>query len=145
MHASLRQIDFGRGLPDRGTVVGEHQLLCMVEDELAMAGCEKRHADLCSGAELLSGSLGSFLEEQKFEGAWQGFIEQHSTEEKLKSAFHGWFDAFKTMKLFHYLAEKDSPRAEPAEVLGFFPAAWGDPRFSMSERLAFLRGSYIQA
>ena len=108
--------------------------------ELAQACCKERCGELCSRGEALSATLGSFLQEQNFGRAWQGFIEQHATREKLESAFHGWFDAFRTMKLFHCLAEADFPRAEPGEVLGRFPAAWGDPGLSMGERLMFLRG-----
>jgi len=112
--------------------------------ELAQTGCKERCRELCDKGEALSATLGSFLQEQNFGSAWNGFIDQHATHEKLESAFHGWFDAFRTMKLFHYLAETDSPRAEPEEVLGSFPAAWGEPGLSMSERLMFLRG-YIHA
>ena len=112
--------------------------------ELAQAACAERCGELFKRGEALSGALGSFLKEQNFESAWNGFIEQHSAGERLESAFHGWFDAFRTMKLFHHLAEADSPRAEPEEVLGSFPAAWGESLLSMSERLMFLRG-YIHA
>ncbi len=109
--------------------------------EIAMEACIARSNSLPAKGQMLSCSLGDFLKEQKFESSWQGFLQQHSTEERLKSAFHGWFDAFRIMKLFHYLAERDWPRSEPLEVLGSFPAAWGKAEFSPSERLDFLRGA----
>ena len=113
--------------------------------ELAQAACAERCRELYEKGEALSPSLGAFLKGQNFDCAWKGFVEQHATEERLQSAFHGWFDAFRTMKLFHYLAEREAPRAEPDEVLGAFPAAWGEPGLSMGERLMFLRGSRISA
>jgi hypothetical protein len=113
--------------------------------ELSQAGCKERCSDLCERGTALSGALGSFLKEQKFGSVWQGFLEQHATEERLESAFHGWFDAFRTMKFFHYLAEVGYPRAEPEEILGSFPAAWGEPGLSTSERLKSLREGHIHA
>ena len=32
---------------------------------------------------------------------------------KLKAAFHGWFDAFRTMRLIHELSDRAYPRIEP--------------------------------
>lgn len=107
--------------------------------ELAMHACTIRDENLLAHGESLSAHLGNFLTEQKFASAWQGFLGQHGVPESLKSAFHGWFDAFRTMKLLHYLAENGLPRAEPEEVVGGFPEAWGEARLSMGERLAFLR------
>jgi hypothetical protein len=118
----------------------ESYLLLKAWLELAQACCGERCGALSEKGAALSTTLGSFLEEQKFASTWQGFIEQHATGEKLESAFHGWFDAFRTMKFFHYLAEREFLRAEPEEVLGSFPAAWGEPLLSRSERLTFLRG-----
>jgi hypothetical protein len=111
--------------------------------KLARTSSQERCPDLCERGEALSVSLGGFLKEQKFDAAWRGFLDQYARGERIESAFHGWFDAFRTMKLFHYLAERDFPRAEPEEVLGSFPGAWGGAGLSISERLEFLRGSHI--
>lgn len=107
--------------------------------ELAMNACGSRDISLSAQAEAFSANLGSFLEEQKFASAWQGFLGQHAAPESLKAAFHGWFDAFRTMKLFHYLAETGYPRTEPEAVVSSFPQAWGEAGFSLRERLEFLR------
>jgi len=107
--------------------------------ELAMNACSARSDDLARRGGGISVNLGRFLEEQKFDSAWKGFLGQHSTPESLKSAFHGWFDAFRTMKLFHYLAEVEYPRTEPEEVVGRFREAWGPRGLSLQERLDFLR------
>jgi len=107
--------------------------------ERAMNACTTGSDDLMGEGRALSAHLGGFLEEQKFESAWKGFLQQHGTPESLKAAFHGWFDAFRTMKLFHYLADAAYPRAEPEEVVACFPEAWGDVGLSLRERLEFLR------
>lgn len=107
--------------------------------ELVLAACSTRSDDLFAKGRALSATLGNFLAEQKFERAWQGFLGQHATVERLQAAFHGWFDAFRTMKLFHYLVEREWPRAEPEEILGSFPEVWGGAELSMSKRLEFLR------
>ena len=107
--------------------------------ELAMNASSTRNDSLFAQAEAFSANLGSFLEEQKFASAWQGFLGQHGSPESLNAAFHGWFDAFRTMKFFHYLAETGYPRTEPEEVVSSFPEAWGEAGLSLRERLEFLR------
>jgi hypothetical protein len=107
--------------------------------ELAMTACSTRSDALLLQGEALSPHLGGFLEEQRFQSAWEGFLPQHGTPESLQSAFHGWFDAFRTMKLFHYLADAEYPRAEPEEIVASFPEAWGGNGLSLRERLEFLR------
>lgn len=101
--------------------------------------CRTRDEALSAHGAALSTHLGSFLEEQGFTTTWQRFLAQHAPADKLFAAFHGWFDAFRTMKLFHYLADKEFPRAEPEEIVGTFPAVWGEASLSMSDRLEFLR------
>lgn len=107
--------------------------------ELAMNACSSGSGDLFEQGKLLSADLGSFLEGQKFTDAWRKFLKQHSSPEALESAFHSWFDAFRTMKLFHYLAETKFPRGEPEAVANSFPEAWGEPGISLGERLEYLR------
>lgn len=107
--------------------------------ELATNAAGNRDSSLFAQAEHLSFYLGRFLKEQKFESAWQRFIGQYAATEKLLAAFHGWFDAFRTMKLLHFLAENQYPRTAPEEVAGSFQEAWGKGSLSLSERLEFLR------
>jgi hypothetical protein len=106
---------------------------------LALDGCQTRCHRLEESAVELSPHLHSFLVDQGFSAAWSGFLSHNRQEERLVRAFHNWFDPFRTMKLFHFLAERDCPRSEPGEVLGSFPAAWGEASLSMAERLEFLR------
>jgi hypothetical protein len=108
--------------------------------ELVINACCTRDEALLEQSGAISVSLGSFLEEQGFARVWSGFLKQHASVESLKSAFHGWFDAFRTMKLFHFLADAEYPRTEPEEIVASFPQAWGEAGLSLRERLEFLRG-----
>lgn len=107
--------------------------------QMAMDGCMTRDFDLPEKVRICSGELGAFLAEQGFSKTWSGFLRQHSTPEKLATAFHGWFDAFRTLKLFHFIADSGMSRMEPENVLSYFPEAWGAADLSPAERLQFLR------
>jgi hypothetical protein len=107
--------------------------------ELALEGCRERCPGLVDRAGE-SPHLHGFLLDQGFPAAWDGLLSHNRREERLVSAFHNWFDAFRTMKLFHYLAEKEFPRTGPEDVVGRFQTAWGEANLSMTERLEFLRG-----
>lgn len=107
--------------------------------QTAREGCAARAHDLPDRGTVCSALLGEFLSQQGFAKAWSGFLGQHSTAERLENAFHGWFDAFRTLKLFHFLAERGMPRTEPAALLQSLPEAWGGPGLSLRERLELLR------
>ena len=107
--------------------------------ELALDCCRSRCSDLADRAGELSPHLHSFLQAQCFPAAWNGLLRQNRQEEQLITAFHLWFDAFRTMKLFNFLAEGPFPRVEPQEMLHTLPAAWGAPGMHPAERLEFLR------
>lgn len=107
--------------------------------QLAREGCRKRIPDLTVQAGQISPFLQGFLEEQKFPSAWNGLLQHNRTEERLLAAFHGWFDAFRTMKFFHFLADGPFPRSEPEELLPLWPAVWGDSGLSAAARLELLR------
>ncbi len=109
--------------------------------ELAREGCQERFPDLPERAWQLSPLLHRFLWEQGFPASWNGLLQHNRTEERLLAAFNCWFDAFRTMKLFHFLADGPYPRCEPEEVLDSFSQAWGEPGLSLKERLELLRKS----
>ncbi len=102
-------------------------------------GCRQRDPGLPERAAALSSHLAAFLDGQGFAPAWERLISQHRTPERLGKAAHDWFDAFRTMKFFHFLAEGPFPRTEPDEILSLFPPAWGSPVLTPSERLELLR------
>lgn len=57
----------------------------------------------------LSPLLVSFLERNDFPAAWERICKTHKSPEKRTRHFQEWFDAFRTMKLVHYLSETDYP------------------------------------
>jgi len=62
----------------------------------------------------ISPHLASFLEKNDFPLAWERIGKTHRSPEKRAQHFQEWFDAFRTMKLIHYLTEA----AYPAGTLG---------------------------
>lgn len=117
----------------------ESYLLLQQWLELSLQACRERYADLTARAGELSPFLHSFLVEQGFPSAWEGFVRQHQQEERLIRAFQHWFDAFTTMKFFHYLADGPLPRTAAEQIVHAWPEVWGAPGLSLSERLAYLR------
>lgn len=107
--------------------------------EAVAHACRERCADLPLQAGRISPHLEAFLHRQEFPRAWEGLLQHNGSGERLLAAFHCWFDAFRTMKLFHFLAAGPWPRAEPDDVLGDFPEAWGAGDLTPSARLALLR------
>ncbi len=51
-----------------------------------------------------------FLHQQKFEIFWQKIISQKLNEEQIIKQKKYWFDAFKTLKLIHFLKDKSFPQ-----------------------------------
>ncbi len=106
---------------------------------LAGQGCRHSWHDLAERSRSLSPRLHDFLLEKGFAPAWDRFLLQHRGEAARLKAFHDWFDAFRTMKLFHYLAENPFPRCRAEEVVSSWPPVWGGSGLSMVERLLQLR------
>jgi len=57
----------------------------------------------------ISPHLKSFLERNDFPVAWDRISGTHKSPEKRRRHFQEWFDAFRTMKLIHYLTEAVYP------------------------------------
>jgi hypothetical protein len=114
--------------------------------ELALTGCRERLTALPEMSGSVSPFLKAFLGEQGFESAWHGLLQHNKSEASLTAAFHRWFDAFRTMKFFHFLAAGPFPRLEPENVLHLWPEVWGDSMLSPAERLALLRsGEHVRS
>jgi hypothetical protein len=73
--------------------------------------------DILRQADSVSIHLPDFLEESRFPEIWTGLQGNHSVPERLLSAFHGWFDGLKTMKLIHHLSARKFPRCGPREAI----------------------------
>jgi hypothetical protein len=75
-----------------------------------------------SAGELLAASAGvapelaAFLGQTGFAQVWERLGENSGGPQRLKVAFHGWFDALKTVRLIHHLSHS-YPRCRPDESL----------------------------
>jgi hypothetical protein len=81
---------------------------------------EDRHrsaTDLMRRAASTSDCLEEFLFSCGFTSVWEKLVQNNSGPDALLSAFHGWFDALKTMKLIHHLSATRFPRCSPEAAL----------------------------
>lgn len=69
--------------------------------------------ELLNGAGFISPVLHRFLEQSGFSGSWENLKRNNRDGTKLMTSFHGWFDAFRTMRLIHELSDQVYPRIEP--------------------------------
>ena len=92
------------------SVVGDW-LACMTEHS------EEDAALLQKRAAQISPVLRSYLDQVGFKGAWENLKKNNRKKAALKAAFHGWFDAFRTMRLIHELSDKVYPRIPPEEAM----------------------------
>ncbi|HZV83118.1 MAG TPA: hypothetical protein VFF53_13220 [Geobacteraceae bacterium] len=106
---------------------------------LASEGCLRPIPDLAGEGRALSPHLYEFLCEQQFPAAWDCFLRQHKDGGRRLRAVYDWFDAFRTMKFFHFLADGPYPRCAAEEVVASWPEIWGDGDLSPEERLELLR------
>jgi glycosyl transferase family 2 len=74
-------------------------------------------AEMLRRAGLLSPYLAEFLTDAGFQAAWDNLRRHNADQGRLQSAFHGWFDAFRTMRLMHHLTERAFPRTQPEEAV----------------------------
>ncbi|MFZ2947891.1 MAG: hypothetical protein WA003_00270 [Desulfuromonadaceae bacterium] len=72
---------------------------------------------LLKGAMGISPVLYEFLEQSGFGAAWDNLKKNNREGTRLTAAFHGWFDAFRTMRLVHELSERAYPRIAPEEAV----------------------------
>jgi len=96
--------------PDVFTIVGEW--LACVQDNV-----EKDGLWLMQLAGRISPVLSAFLEQAAFSAAWDNLRRQNADVTKLLSAFHSWFDAFRTMRLIHELSDNVYPRSAPEQAV----------------------------
>lgn len=88
----------------------------------------------------ISPFLHEFLEQAGFRNSWDNLKKNNSDATKLKAAFHGWFDAFRTMRLIHYLSDEVYPRIPPeAAVAALIKRAGLDSRNTVEGQLEQLR------
>ena len=89
----------------------EEWLTCVAENSEADAFA------LLNNAARISPVLHDFLEQAGFRVSWENLKKNNCESAKLMAAFHGWFDAFRTMRLVHVLSDKAYPRCAPDEAV----------------------------
>jgi hypothetical protein len=72
---------------------------------------------LMAKAAAVSPHLEEYLGISGFPCAWERLQKNSRGAEPLLSAFHGWFDALRTMKLIHHLSAALLPRCGPEEAV----------------------------
>lgn len=96
--------------------------------------------ELMAEADAVSPYLASYLDSIGFEAVWERLRKNHRSHASLATAFNGWFDGLKTMKLVHHLSADPLPRCEPDEVLPeLLEWAGAEPVSDLSRQLALLR------
>lgn len=71
-------------------------------------------AELMAHTGVISPLLRGYLESAAFGEVWDRLLRNNRDEQRLMASFHGWFDAFRTMRLMHHLTDNGHPRI-PAE------------------------------
>ncbi len=95
---------------------------------------------LLNGAALISPVLHRFLEQSGFRGSWDNLQKNNRDSAKLLTSFHGWFDAFRTMRLIHELCDQGYPRITPEGAIAPLLERTGHVApASISEQLEMLR------
>jgi hypothetical protein len=92
------------------SIVGEW-LACVTENSGVDA------ADLLVRADGISPVLGDVMKQAGFRDAWANLKKHNRDGGKLATAFHCWFDAFRTMRLIHELSDRAYPRITPEEAV----------------------------
>lgn len=130
VHPSARsshRVPFGTGRSVSRLLAGERDAVLFYRTEcfeilgewLALAESEpdqtgERLLDRAGG---ISPSLAEYLAGIRFPGNWEKLRENSRDRAALNSAFHGWFDGLRTMRLIHHLSAGPLPRAEAADTL----------------------------
>jgi len=95
---------------------------------------------LLNGAGLISPVLHRFLEQSGFRESWDNLKRNNREDIKLMTSFHGWFDAFRTMRLIHELSDATYPRTAPEGTIApLLECAGHVPPDTISEQLELLR------
>lgn len=79
------------------TILG--QWLRLVEGGLTLSAPQ-----LLSQSAALDPQLAAYLDQAGFEQVWERLRQNASGPDGLRAAFHGWFDALKTVRLVHHLS-----------------------------------------
>ncbi|MBW6512737.1 MAG: hypothetical protein K0A93_11615 [Desulfuromonadaceae bacterium] len=71
--------------------------------QAARSGWKNSATEVLQQARMIDPRLSDFLDETNFEDVWGRLQNNHATPERFASAFHGWFDGLKSVRLIHTL------------------------------------------
>ena len=77
--------------------------------DLVSHGADADGAALLARSGEVSPCLAEYLLTNRFAGVWDKLRRNHPSRTALMTAFHGWFDGLKTMKLIHHLSDGPFP------------------------------------
>lgn len=83
---------------------------------LVAEGGDLSARELLSASAAIDPQLHAYLEQSRFEQVWERLKKNSGSADRLRDAFHGWFDALKTVRLVHHLSLA-YPRCSAPEAL----------------------------
>jgi hypothetical protein len=121
------RVPFGTGRSVSRTLRGEANAISFYHPECfrilgewlkgVANGLSKGGRDLMTEAASVSPHLLEYLELSGFPLSWSRLRRNNGSDEALLKAFHGWFDALRTLKLIHHLSERSHPRCGSKEAV----------------------------
>jgi len=84
--------------------------------DLVQKGAALSATELLLASEQIDPQLAAYLRQAGFQKVWQRLRDNSSGPTGLQSAFHGWFDALKTVRLVHHLSQ-EFPRCRADQSL----------------------------
>ena len=85
--------------------------------EMVMHNTGLDGVELLAGSAEISPQLAGYLESIGFAAAWEKLRVNNKNDRATMTAFHGWFDGLRTMKLIHHLSATDYPRCKAEETM----------------------------
>lgn len=130
-----RRVPFGTGPSVSRLLAGETSAVGFYPAEgflvlgqwlaLVEGGWQEEGEALLAAAANIAPELAAFLAEAGFSGVWHRLCRNHRERQGRLSAFHGWFDALRTLRLVHRLTQCRGGRVEPQQALPPFSPGRG--------------------
>lgn len=153
VHPSARsshRVPFGTGRSVSRQLAGEREAVLFYRTEcfavlrawlsLVATGLDCGARQLRGQADGISRELGDYLDGIRFEEAWEKLRRNHRDRSSLLAAFHGWFDALRTMRLIHHLSAGPLPRGAAHDLLPDLMRWTGiEPPADLAGQLCLLR------
>lgn len=121
------RVPFGTGRSMSRVLAGEENVITFHRTEcflilrawlvLVAAHPDAEADSLLDGARAIAPELAAYLVECRFAAAWEKLRLNTKNNNAMISAFHGWFDGLKTMKLIHHLSHTAFPCCSPESTM----------------------------